>query len=66
MRLIGKINLTAGKVGKNAYEVSNVWRLGVHAFKTEHDYILRLCYFRWRSTHYIQISKSREVLNSCG
>ena len=49
-----------GKAGQNAFKVDDVWRLGLHAFKTEHDYILRLCYMRNKSgTHYIQISKDR-------
>ena len=56
-----------GKVGSKAYELSNVWRLGFHAFKTEHDYVLRLCYMRTkRGTYYVEISKDRRCYDICG
>lgn len=55
-----------GRVGENAYKVSKVWRLGFHAFSTEHSYIIRLCYMRTKSgTHYIQLSKDRECYGVC-
>lgn len=55
------MKLLKGKVGRNACEVSKVWSLGFHAFKTEHSYILRLCYLRNKNgTHYIQVYKDRQ------
>lgn len=46
-----------GKVGSKAYEVSKVWRLGVHIFLNEEDIIFRICYLRnKKGTHYIQLS----------
>ena len=64
-----------GKVGSKAYELSKVWRLGFHVFKTEYDllsyhrqsYIFRLCYMRTRrGTYYIQISKDKRCYDVCG
>lgn len=55
------VKLLIDTVGRKAYKVSSVWRLGFHAFKTEHDYIFRLCYLRNKNgTHYIQVSKDRK------
>ena len=45
-----------GKAGQNAYRVSHVWRLGFHVFNNGGDRIIRLCYFRGKNTHYIQLS----------
>lgn len=58
---------TKDKVGKDAYLVSKTWRLGFHAFRTEHFSTLRLCYLRdKRGTHYMEITKERRCYNTCG
>ena len=46
-----------GKVGKNAYKVSKVWKLGPHIFVNADELTLRLCY--WRNdngTYYVELS----------
>jgi hypothetical protein len=51
------IKFNKGKVGVRAYTVSNVWKLGIHAFLNGEDLIFRVCYLRNRKgTHYVQIS----------
>jgi len=58
---------TKNKVGKDAYLVSKTWRLGFHAFRTEHFSILRLCYLRdKRGTHYMEITNQRRCFDTCG
>ena len=56
-----------GKVGTKAYEVSRVWKLGVHIFFCEEDLVFRVCYLRnKKGTHYIELSiKVRKQLD-CG
>jgi hypothetical protein len=56
-----------GKAGRNAYQVSKVWKLGFHAFICGEDLVFRICYLRNKSgTHYVQLSiKIRECLD-CG
>lgn len=51
-------------VGRNAYKVSKVWRLGFHAFNNGNDFIIRLVYFRnSHATYYMQLSV--KVRNIC-
>ncbi len=51
------IRLEKNVVGRNAYRVSKVWKLGFHAFLNGDDFILRFCYLRTQKhTHYIQAS----------
>ena len=59
------MKILKGKVGRKANEVANVWKLGFHAFKTDHDYIFRICYLRNKNgIHYVQISKERQCYNT--
>ena len=52
------IKFYKGKVGKNSYMVSKVWKLGFHVFMNDGDLVFRLCYLRnKKGTHYIQLSK---------
>ena len=53
---IGKmIQFKKGTVGKNAYRVSRVWKLGFHSFSNGENFIIRFCYLRTkRHTHYVQ------------
>lgn len=57
------IKLEKDYVGRNAYRVSKVWKLGFHVFLNGENLIARLCYLRTkRHTHYIQASiKVRNV-----
>ena len=51
------IRLEKNVVGRNAYRVSKVCKLGFHAFFNGDDFILRFCYLRTtKHTHYIQAS----------
>ena len=50
------MKLYKGTVGRNAYIVSYVWTLGLHVFNSPGEKIIRLCYFRRKRTHYIQLS----------
>lgn len=51
------IKITKNRVGRRAYRVSKVWRLGFHAFLNGEDFVIRLCYLRNRQgTHYIDMS----------
>lgn len=51
------IKVRKGEVGRNAYKVSRVWKLGFHIFVNAEDLIFRLCYLRTNiSTHYCQLS----------
>lgn len=61
------IKFRKDKVGRYAYEVSKVWKLGFHAFINGEDLIFRICYLRNKSgTHYIQWSvKIREKVECC-
>lgn len=62
------IRTRKGCVGRNAYQLSKVWKLGFHAFLNDEDLILRLCYFRSKKcTYYIQLEiKVRETNHCCG
>ena len=56
-----------GRVGRTAYTVSKVWRLGFHIFVNGEDLIFRLCYLRnKRGTHYIQVSVKIKDKLECG
>lgn len=59
------MKITKSKVGKNAYQVSKVWKLGFHVFLNGEDLVLRICYLRnEKGTHYVQMSiKVREELD---
>ena len=61
------IKFYKGRIGRTAYEVSKVWRLGFHIFVNGEDLIFRLCYLRNKNgTHYIQLSiKIKDELD-CG
>ena len=58
------MKITKSKVGKNAYQVSKVWKLGFHVFLNGDDLVFRICYLRnEKGTHYVQMSiKVREEL----
>lgn len=58
------MKITKNKVGKNAYQVSKVWKLGFHVFLNGEDLVFRICYLRnEKGTHYVQMSiKVREEL----
>lgn len=58
------MKITKSKVGKNAYKVSKVWKLGFHVFLNGEDLTFRVCYLRNENgTHYVQMSiKVREEL----
>lgn len=59
------MKITKSRVGKNAYQVSKVWKLGFHVFLNGEDLVFRICYLRnEKGTHYVQLSlKVREELN---
>ena len=58
------MKITKNKVGKNAYQVFKVWKLGFHVFLNGEDLVFRICYLRnEKGTHYVQMSiKVREEL----
>ena len=62
------VRVRKGCVGRNAYQLSKVWRLGFHVFLNDEDLIFRLCYFRSKKrTYYIQLGiKVRKTNNCCG
>lgn len=57
----------ASKMGRNAYKVSNVWKLGFHVFHTsDGSKTFRLVYFRSKKhTYYCEISIARNNYNEC-
>ena len=58
-----------GRVGRTAYTVTKVWKLGPHILINGEDLIFRICYLRnKKGTHYIQLSiKVKEELDcNCG
>lgn len=57
------IKIKKGLIGRNAYLVSKVWKLGFHSFINGGDYILRICYLRTKKhTHYVQVSfKTKDI-----
>lgn len=61
------IKFYKGRIGRTAYKVSKVWRLGFHIFVNGEHLIFRLCYLRNKNgTHYIQLSiKIKDELD-CG
>lgn len=64
-----KFGIGFGKVGRNAYELSKVWKLGVHAFMNDGNFILRICYLRTKkATYYWQfhVKVKNEYCCSCG
>ena len=62
-----KILFYKNTVGRNAYKVSKVWKLGAHVFFNEEDLIFRVCYWRDKSsTRYVQMSiRVRERCDVC-
>lgn len=61
------IKLKKDKVGRLAYQVSKVWKLGFHVFINGEDLIFRVCYLRnKRGTHYIQLSVKIKEHCDCG
>ena len=63
-----KIRFSKDKVGRRAYEVCKVWRLGFHVFLNDDELVFRMCYLRnEKGTHYIQAAiKIKENLETCG
>ena len=63
------IKLQKGCVGRNAYRVSKVWRLGFHTFFNGEDFVSRLCYLRTKKhTHYAQVAvkvRNKGDVNEC-
>lgn len=59
------MKITKSRVGKNAYKVSKVWKLGFHVFLNGENLVFRICYLRnEKGTHYVQLSlKVRKELN---
>lgn len=57
------IKIKKGLIGRNAYQVSKVWKLGFHSFINGDDYILRICYLRTKKhTHYVRVSfKTKDI-----
>lgn len=56
-----------GTIGRNAYKVSKVWKLGIHFFKTEHFITFRIVFFRSKyKTYYWDFSKIRPCYDSAG
>lgn len=52
-----------GKVKRDAYKKSKVWKLGPHYFYCDGDMILRLCFLRTRNTtYYCQLSWQSDKL----
>lgn len=43
------IKIKKGLIGRSAYLVSKVWKLGFHSFINGGDYILRICYLRTKN-----------------
>lgn len=61
------IKLEKDKVGRFAYKVSKVWKLGFHVFINGENLIFRVCYLRnKRGTHYIQLSVKIKECCDCG
>ena len=60
-----RVRFDKGRVGRNAYEVCKVWRLGFHIFLNGEDLIFRICYLRnSKGTHYAQLSiKVKETVS---
>ena len=55
------------KVGRNAYKVTKVWKLGPHIFINGEDLVFRICYLRNKNgTHYIQLSIKIKECGDCG
>ena len=61
------IKFRKGRVGRYAYQLVKVWKLGLHIFINEDDLIFRICYLRNKNgTYYIQWSvKIRETGDCC-
>lgn len=62
------IRFYKGRVGRRAYEVCKVWKLGFHVFLNGEDLTFRICYLRnKKGTYYVQLSiKVKENLGCCG
>ena len=60
------VKLEKDVVGRNAYRVSKVWKLGFHGFVNGGYYVIRFCYLRTkRYTHYIQASFKTYNIGEC-
>lgn len=60
------IKLKKGAIGRNAYRVSKVWKLGFHSFINGDDYIIRICYLRTKKhTHYVQVCFKNKDVGEC-
>lgn len=60
------IKIKKGLIGRNAYLVSKVWKLGFHSFINGDDYILRICYLRTKNIpHYVQVSFKTKAIGEC-
>ena len=45
-----------GKVGRTAYKLSKIWKLGIHAFMNDTDFIFRIGDLRTaKATYYWQV-----------
>ena len=61
------IKISKDKVGRNAYKVSKVWKLGFHVFVNGEDLVFRICYLRnKRGTHYVQLTLKIKECGDCG
>lgn len=61
-----KIEFYRGRVGRKAYRISKVWKLGFHIFLNGEDLIFRICYLRnAKGTYYIQLSLKVREQNDC-
>ena len=61
-----RLGIGFGKVGRNAHKVSKVWKLGIHAFTNDTDFIFRICYLRTiKATHYWQFFIQIKENNCC-
>ena len=61
-----RLGIGFGKVGRNAHKVSKVWKLGIHAFMNDTNFIFRICYLRTiKATHYWQFFIQIKENNCC-
>ena len=56
-----------GAVGRNAYKVSKVWKLGCHLFKSGGYLTFRICFLRTKeATYYWEVSAQiKKQLDCC-
>lgn len=61
-----RLGIGFGSVGRNAYKLTKVWRLGIHTFICDTDLIFRICYLRTKkATHYWQFYVQIKKNNCC-